>query len=181
MNQEIKSPKIVMISAKKLLTLQRNPQYLTPEQMDALKNSIKREGFVVNLIVRKKRGVFEIISGNHRFMAGQELKMKEYPCIVVNVSEQRAKVLAMNMNTIHGDPPAELIAPFLADLDLKSLGQVHLDSEMFNAVIEFDSELGEKLKSLSVVNALDNNSVNSPLPNCVCPRCGKRHSKERKN
>ena len=38
--------KLQWIPTTRLLTLKRNPQYLTPRQMDSLKASIKRDGFV---------------------------------------------------------------------------------------------------------------------------------------
>ena len=67
---------------------QAQPAILTPKQMDSLKTSIQRDGFCAPILVRPyKRGRYEIISGNHRFMAACELGMAEIPCVVSNMDE----------------------------------------------------------------------------------------------
>jgi hypothetical protein len=38
--------KLQLVAIKDLLFLRRNPQYLTPDEMDSLKASIKRDGFL---------------------------------------------------------------------------------------------------------------------------------------
>ena len=48
--------KLEWISVERLQTLKRNPQYLTPTQMEALKASIERDGFVAPILVRPLQG-----------------------------------------------------------------------------------------------------------------------------
>ena len=77
----MKKTELQMISVNKIVTLKRNPQYLTPKQMESLKRSIKKDGFCVPILVRPiKNGKYEVISGNHRFMAASELNMQEIHC-----------------------------------------------------------------------------------------------------
>lgn len=46
-----------------------------------LVTNIKRNGFVENLIVRQvKDGKFEVVNGNHRFLAARELNFKKVMC-----------------------------------------------------------------------------------------------------
>ena len=45
----MKNTKLQLIDAKKLVTLKRNTQFMTPKQMDSLKTSMQRDGFVAKL------------------------------------------------------------------------------------------------------------------------------------
>lgn len=164
------------ISVDRCLMLERNPQYLTPKQMTSLKISIERDGFVAPILVRPLRDdKFEVVSGNHRFMAAQELGYKTVPAVVAKLADKDAKRLAINLNLIHGDPLAEQLAPFLADLDDDVLGQIHLEGELREEVLRFDDILGERLRSLEDVPGFDQDSTKNSLEVCICQRCGRRH------
>ena len=171
-----KAHRLRQVEISRCVLLERNPQYLTPRQMDALKRSIERDGFVVPILVRplqKKR--FEVISGNHRFMAAKELGYVTVPAVIAALASADAKRLAINLNLIHGEPRAEQLAPFLADLDDATLREIHLEGELLAATLSFDDLLGERLASLEDVKGVSNDSVNSPLVTCICPTCQKRH------
>lgn len=173
-----KKEELMWIPFGKLSFLRRNPQFLTPSQMQALKKSIERDGFLSPILVRPmKGGRFEIVSGNHRALAAQELGMKEIPAIVSTMDDQKSRRIAINLNTIHGEPPAELIAPFLSELDDANLGLVHLGDALLLDVVKFDVHLEARLNELQPADQLNNESVNTPLPSCVCPTCGKKHAK----
>ena len=159
------------------MALKRNPQYLTERQMIALKDSIQRDGFLAPIVVRKqKRGhLYEILSGNHRKMAVSELGHETIPCVeLLCCSDAQAARIAVNMNTVHGDPTPELIAPFLADLDAELLRTIHLDDALLTGCLEFDATLAERLKSMQLPDQLDRDSLRGTIPNCVC-KCGHRH------
>jgi ParB-like chromosome segregation protein Spo0J len=161
--------------------LKRNPQYLTPKQMDNLKSSIKRDGFCAPILVRPlKRDRYEIISGSHRFMAACELGMKEIPCVVLNMDNATAKRLAINLNTIHGEPNAELLAPFLAELDLSTLRDIYLEESMKKELLQFDINLAEMLKKLEAPESINNESSRHSNAICKCPKCGAIHVKAKK-
>lgn len=156
--------------------LERNPQYLTPKQMESLKASIKRDGFVVPILVRPfGAGRFEVVSGNHRFMAAQELGYETVPAVIARLETQQAKRLAINLNLIHGEPEPEQLAPFLADLDDDVLGQIHIEGDLLDSVLEFDDVLADRLSKLEAPEKLDRDSSKSPIETCKCPTCGKRH------
>jgi len=155
--------------------LRRNPQYLTPHEMDALKASIERDGFVAPILVRPVDSQFEVVSGNHRYMAAKELGYEKIPAVVAELTKAQAQRLAINLNTVHGTPTAELMAPFLAELDDDVLRDIHLDDVMLKSVSEFDAELKAKLDQFQVPDDLNHNSPKK-APDCVCPNCGKRHA-----
>lgn len=169
------------IDASELVILKRNPQYLTPVQMENLKRSIQRDGFCAPILVRKiKKGQYEIVSGNHRFMAAQELEITKIPCVVADLTAKEVQRLAINLNTIHGEPNAELLAPFLAELDEDVLKEVFIENDMKKELLEFDSHLEEMLAKLEVPNAINRDSPQSSNKICVCPNCGRKHFEDEK-
>lgn len=174
----MKKTELRLIDITKLVTLKRNPQYLTPKQMESLKASIKRDGFCAPILVRPiAGGRFEVVSGNHRFMAATELGLERIPCVVSNMSSQAAQRLAINLNTIHGEPNAELLAPFLAELDESVLREIHLDDEMKEEVKKFDAHLAEMLAQLQPTKAFDRPSPSHGKETCKCQKCGATHFK----
>ena len=169
--------RLVTLRLDQLLALKRNPQYLTEKQMTALKESIQRDGFLAPIVVRrqKRTGLYEILSGNHRKMAMAELGHKEIPCVeLLNCSDAQAARIAVNMNTVHGDPTPELIAPFLADLDADLLRTIHLDDALMKGCMDFDATLAERLKSMELPDSLNRDSLRGTIPNCTC-QCGNKH------
>ncbi len=173
------APSYATVPVARCLTLRRNPQYVTPADMEGLKASIQRDGFLAPILVRPVAGGrYEVISGNHRLMAARELGLVGIPAVVRRLGDVDATRLAVNLNTIHGDPTPELLAPFLAELDDDLLRTVHLPALVLDDLLEFDDLLGARLHDLQAPPAIDRPSVTAPLPRaCVCPTCGSRHGK----
>jgi ParB-like chromosome segregation protein Spo0J len=173
-----KETRLQTIQAKRIVTLKRNPQYLTPKQMESLKASIRRDGFCAPILVRPyKRDRFEVISGNHRFMAACELGLSDIPCVVSDMTDAAAKRLAINLNTIHGEPNAELLAPFLAELDIDILGEIHIEDSVKKELMDFDKTLAETLARLEAPDQIDRESPKHSTATCKCPACGGKHVK----
>jgi ParB family chromosome partitioning protein len=59
---------------------QRKPR---PAHLKALTVSMERMGFITPLIAVERDGKYVIIDGQHRFQAGSELGVKEFPVVVV--------------------------------------------------------------------------------------------------
>src|SRR6267143_4950623 len=59
---------------------QRKPR---PAHLKALSASIERMGFITPLVAVKRDGKYVIIDGQHRFRAGVEMGIKEFPIVVV--------------------------------------------------------------------------------------------------
>jgi hypothetical protein len=166
---------LLFVRLDQLAYLRRNPQYLSPHSMEALKMSIQRDGFLAPILVRKRGAKFELLSGNHRAMAAHELGMKIVPAIVCPLNDRQAKRVAVNLNTVHGEPNAELLAPFLAELDEELLASVHLDSDTIRAVSELDADLAASLSKLEAPEGFNRETPKSNILQCSCPKCGKRH------
>ena len=165
----------ITIPLSDLIALRRNPQYLTEKQSAALRKSISRDGFLAPIVVRRKNEKYEILSGNHRVIGAREDGLTEVPaCLVDPCDDKRAARIAINMNTVHGDPTPELMAPFLADMDDETMRAVFLDDALLAGIVEFDETLKARLDALMLPDALDRDSPKSSIPNCVC-KCGHRH------
>lgn len=165
----------ITIPLSDLVALRRNPQYLSEKQSAALRKSISRDGFLAPIVVRKKSEKYEILSGNHRVGEAREAGLAEVPaCLVDPCDDKRAARIAVNMNTVHGEPTPELMAPFLADMDEETMRSVFLDDALLAGIVDFDSTLKERLDALMLPDELDHDSPKGATPNCVC-KCGHRH------
>jgi ParB/RepB/Spo0J family partition protein len=158
--------------------LKRNPQTLTPRQMTALKRSIQRNGFLAPILVRRAGRVYEIVSGNHRFLAACELGIRLVPCVIADLTDDQVKVLAVNLNLIHGDPTPEQLAPFLGDLAAELLHEIHLEGELLRRTLDFDATLADRLRELQSVPVFDAASPQSSTTPCTCPLCGRQHMRK---
>lgn len=67
-----------------------------PAHLKALTTSIERLGFLTVLIAVQRDGKYVIIDGQHRFQAGVELGMKEFPVVVVPEKVAR-RMMSLNV------------------------------------------------------------------------------------
>lgn len=77
-----------------------NPNILTPEQMIALKETIKKFGFLAPVILNKN---LEVIDGEHRVTVYKELKRETIPAYVIDVDTIDKKILRQLMNKLRGE------------------------------------------------------------------------------
>lgn len=155
--------------------LSRNPQYLTAAQMGALARSVRRDGFLVPIVVRPIRGGdYEVVSGNHRLLAAREVGMRTVPAVCVSLKDDAAKRVALNLNTIHGELEAASLAPFLADMPDEILSEVHLSDALVSELRGFDRELSERLAELMPPEIV-NGETPDRLKTCTCATCGNAH------
>lgn len=113
-------------------------------------------------------------------MAACELGIERIPCVVSRISNSAAKRLVVNLNTIHGEPNAELLAPFLADLSLSTLREIHIEDSMKKELLEFDESLASALAELSAPSQINRESPKHSNATCKCPKCGVTHFKSKK-
>ena len=112
--------------------------------LDELAGSIRKEGIIEPLIVRKKGIKYEIIAGERRLRAAQQLPdFKELPCIVMNVKDNRALEMSLIENLQREDlNPIE-----------QTEGIINLLNLRMSEVEEFQNFNGD---SVSVLNAMYN-------------------------
>lgn len=166
------------ISVDRCIALRRNPQLVAPAQMEAMKASIRKDGFLAPVLLRPMvdGDDYEVVSGNHRVMAARELGLETVPALVGEFTDDQLGRIAVNMNTIHGEPDVDLLTEYLADLDNEVLALVHLDKELMKAIGGVDAELAQHIKQLQAENEPPSDK---PEPDCVCPDCNRPHVSKR--
>ena len=81
-----------------------NPNRMEPAVQARLRTSVSRFGLVVNLVVRPlDDDSYEVLSGNQRLHLLQELDYANVPCVVVDLDDASARLLAQALNRIHGE------------------------------------------------------------------------------
>lgn len=104
-----------------------NPSVMNEQEFGALVSEIKLHGLIQPIVTRKCN--CEIISKEHRIIVGGEhrwraaqhpdIAMKEVPCIDVDLNDEDAKLLMVNLNRIHGNFIPLKLASLIVDLNKK--------------------------------------------------------------
>ncbi len=91
---------IVQMPMKSIVPNFKNPYKCGEEDMKPLEDSIRENGIIQPLMVRKddKADVYEIISGHRRFLAATRLKMTEVPVVVLDISKEEADIILVDSN-----------------------------------------------------------------------------------
>ena len=95
-----------------------NPNRMTAAMYAKALESIELYGFVDPLTVRDVGNFrFQIIDGEHRFNAGRDLGMTEFPCIIISgLTDTQAKKLTIVMNELHGQADPGRMGDLLTEI-----------------------------------------------------------------
>jgi DNA modification methylase len=118
-----------------------NPRRISDAELEALARSIQEFGLVDPIIARREDRT--VVGGHQRLRVARRLGLKTIPAIYVDLSEERARLLALGLNRISGAWDEALLARLLADLD--DTPNVDLTLSGFA-----HDEIGRMLKSLEV-------------------------------
>ncbi len=92
-----------------------------PARLEELKKSIQDQGILQPLLVRKKDDHYEVVAGERRLRAAQELGLREVPAIEHELNDQQTLVIALieNLQREDLDPieEAEAYQTLLTDFD----------------------------------------------------------------
>jgi ParB family transcriptional regulator, chromosome partitioning protein len=98
------SENFVDVQAIQLPQRQQPRRYFEPEKMKQLKASIEEHGILEPLIVRPlKNGEYELVAGERRFRAANELGLTEVPVVVREFSDQKAYEVSLLENLQRDD------------------------------------------------------------------------------
>ena len=91
---------IVNMSVGSIVPNLKNPYKYRDEDMKLLEDSIRENGIIQPLMVRKdgKADVYEIISGHRRFLAATRLEMAEVPVVVLDISKEESDIILVDSN-----------------------------------------------------------------------------------
>ena len=116
-----------------------NPRRISDEELESLTRSISKFGMIDPIIARNEDKV--VIGGHQRLIAARKLGMKQVPVVLVDLSEEQARLLNLALNRISGTWDQELLARMLSELN--EVSDVDLSLTGF-----FEDELQRHLKSL---------------------------------
>lgn len=120
-----------LISLTKVAPNDWNPNRMETFMREKLRNAIKKDGFIVPVIVRSinassrpdknelvANGVsYEIIDGEHRWREAQDLGMREIPIVDVGMMpDAQAKQVTIKANALRGDFDSVKLAEMIAEL-----------------------------------------------------------------
>lgn len=147
---ERKRGKLMMIPLERLRAGKLQPRSVFLEsELASLAESIRCNGILQPILVRKCRDGYEIIAGERRFRAAKLANVREIPCMVVHMSDAEAAVAALLENLQRQDlnffEEAEAIA--------RLIGEFHLTQEQAAAQLgKKQSTIANKLRLLRLSN-----------------------------
>ncbi len=98
--------KVVEIELDKIEPNEYNPNAMKPREFNALKGNIKKNGFLLPILLRAEKEKFIIVDGEHRWRACLELKYEKIPAVILEKegkSDIISKLLSLQMNKIRGE------------------------------------------------------------------------------
>jgi DNA modification methylase len=91
----------------------RNPRRMPEHEMAALKRSLAEYGAVEPAVVNRD---WTIIGGHQRVQAARELGWAYFPVVWVDLDDDKARLLNLALNRIHGEWDEDLLVEMLANL-----------------------------------------------------------------
>lgn len=92
-------PQITMLALNQLVSGQYQPrQQFDEAEIEALSQSIAKQGLLQPITVRPKGDIYEIIAGERRWRACQKIAKSPLPCIIHKVSDENALAIALIEN-----------------------------------------------------------------------------------
>ena len=116
-----------------------NPRRISDEELESLTRSIREFGLIDPIIARREDKV--VIGGHQRLLAARKLGLKQVPVVLVDLSEDQARLLNLALNRISGSWDQELLARLLSEL--KAVPDVDLSLSGFS-----EEELQKHLRKL---------------------------------
>lgn len=134
---------VTQIKIDQLSVDDKNPNVMTDEQMDQLRSSMDKYGFLFPIIVDQNN---KVVDGEHRFLVMKERGMVDIPCIKMkfkNEAERRA--LRQATNKIHGHHD---LAKDIEELDFI----LKQDSKLLDELLGMNEKhIDDMKKSLSLI------------------------------
>jgi len=109
--------KVTEIDLERLQEAPWNPNKMDSKTLARLKKSLSRYGLVGPLVVRPDGDSnYEVLSGNQRLKVIEELGFKQVPCVIVQLNDTEAKLLAQALNTLRGEDDLGLKGKLLREI-----------------------------------------------------------------
>ncbi len=101
------------------------------DQLESLAQSIKAEGVLQPVILKKKNGKYELIVGERRFRAAKMAELKQLPAIIIQAEAEKSMIIGLIENIHRQDlNPIEEAAAFRLLMDMEGLTQEKLSQKI---------------------------------------------------
>jgi ParB family transcriptional regulator, chromosome partitioning protein len=108
---------VVDLPLEKLHEAPWNPNTMDKETLAKLKRSLAQYGLVTNLVVRPiGDDTYEVLSGNQRLKVLNELGYALAPCVLADLDDAHARLLAQALNRIQGEDDLGLRAELVREV-----------------------------------------------------------------
>lgn len=101
------------IKISKLKLAEYNPRKMTDKDLNNLKKSLERWGFVQPIVVNKD---FTVIGGHQRIRAWKEMGNDTVPVMQISITKKEEKALNLALNRISGDWDTDKLFAVINDL-----------------------------------------------------------------
>ncbi len=122
---------IIDVQLSQLYPARWNANRMDEAMLQRLQESIVKYGLVQSLVIRALDGGdgYEVLSGNQRLDVLKSMGYTPVPCVVVEVDDAQARLLAQALNRVQGEDDlglkAELVREVLAALPEDEILQGH--------------------------------------------------------
>ena len=139
--------KIVELPIEKLNEASWNPNQMDEPMQERLRKSLSKYGLVEPLVVRKIGNLaYEVLSGNQRLKIIESLSIKGVPCVIVDLNDNEAMLLAQALNGLRGEDDLAIKGELLRNI-LASIPE--------SEVLSLLPETSDSLRSLSSFTQTD--------------------------
>jgi len=112
---------VKIVKASEIKKNEYNPNVVAEPIMEQLIKRIDEEGFLQPILLRNIEPVgevkYEIIDGEHRFIAGQKAGYVEFPAIILDKKLPDAMISTINMNKLRGEFDTLKLAEVIHELN----------------------------------------------------------------
>jgi len=176
-DQNITQHKLLLIDINKIKTDPTNPNEMSDEQMDALRHSMRKFGYLEPVIIDQN---YLIADGEHRVIVYREFGQSKIPAYKVNLTDIERRLLRQTKNKMRGlhnfEKDTEELIKILKSDNLDELA-ILLAKDAQEMKDWLDSAIAEQHKLESKLQGeLDedpNLVIKDPLETKnQCPKCG---------
>jgi len=107
---------VVELTIETLKEAPWNANQIDAEMLQRLRSSILKYGFIQNLAVRRIDNGYEVLSGNQRLKLLREFNISKVPCVIADLDDAHARLLAQVLNHTHGSDDLGLRAELLREV-----------------------------------------------------------------
>jgi DNA modification methylase len=140
-----------LIKIEEIKPYPKNAKKHPQKQIKQIADSIKEFGFNQPLVLDKNN---TIIIGHGRFEAAKLLDMKAVPCLMVDLSPQKAKAYRLADNKLNESAwDMDLVIEELKELDDKIFDLTGFDKDILESIKEDEFDAEEEYNKIKVANA----------------------------